>query len=71
MSVLIDCQTCVVRGAACQDCVVTALLGPPPEIGFDEEEQRALEVLAESGLVPRLRMVAPVDGIDSPDAASA
>jgi len=68
MSVLIDCETCVVRGAACEDCVVTALLGPPPEIGFDEEEQRALEVLAESGLVPRLRMVAPVDG---PDVASA
>ena len=64
MSVLIDCETCVVRGAACQDCVVTALLGPPPEIGFDEEEQRALAVLAESGLVPRLRMVAPVDGRD-------
>ena len=52
MSVLIDCDTCLVRGLACHDCVVTVLLGPPPELGFDEEEQRALDVLAESGLVP-------------------
>jgi alkylation response protein AidB-like acyl-CoA dehydrogenase len=68
MSVLIDCDTCVVRGLACHDCVVTVLLGPPPEVGFDEEEQRALAVLAESGLVPQLRMVEPVAG---PDVASA
>jgi hypothetical protein len=64
MSVLIDCDACVVRGLACQDCVVTVLLGPPPEMGFDEEEQRALSVLAESGLVPQLRMVTPVASED-------
>lgn len=58
MSVPIDCDTCVVRGLACQDCVVTVLLGPPPELGFDAEEERALAVLAGSGLVPPLRMVA-------------
>lgn len=68
MGVVIDCDTCVVRGLACHDCVVTVMLGPPPEVGFDAEEQRALEVLAESGLVPRLRMVRPVSG---PDVASA
>lgn len=62
MSVQIDCDTCVVRGPACSDCVVTVLLGPPPELGFDDDEQRALNVLAGSGLVPPLRMVAPVDG---------
>jgi hypothetical protein len=62
MSVHIDCDTCLVRGAACHDCVVTVLLGPPPEVGFDEEEQRALTVLADSGLVPRLRMVEPLAG---------
>ncbi len=27
---LIDCDTCTVRGAGCADCVVTALLGAPP-----------------------------------------
>ena len=68
MSVTIDCDTCVVRGLACHDCVVTVLLGPPPEFGFDDEESRALGVLAESGLVPPLRMVRPVDG---PDVATA
>lgn len=68
MSVHIDCETCVVRGPACGDCVVTVLLGPPPELSFDDDERRALSVLAESGLVPPLRMVAPVSG---PDVASA
>ncbi len=68
MSIRIDCDTCVARGPACDDCVVTALLGAPPERGFDNDEQRALEVLAGSGLVPPLRMVAPVSG---PDVASA
>jgi len=58
----IDCDTCVVRGLACHDCVVTVLLGPPPELTFDDEERRALDVLAAGGLVPPLRMVAPLDG---------
>lgn len=62
MSLRIDCGTCVVRGLACHDCVVTVLLGPPPELAFDDEERRALDVLAESGLVPPLRMVLPVAG---------
>jgi hypothetical protein len=56
--VLIDCDSCEVRGLACGDCVVTALLGSPPEgVLLDEEERRALEVLAGSGLVPPLRLV--------------
>ncbi len=64
MSVHIDCDTCAVRGPACHDCVVTVLLGPPPEIGFDDDEQRALQVLAGSGLVPPLRMVRPMSDAD-------
>ncbi|WP_239459839.1 hypothetical protein [Nocardioides daejeonensis] len=56
----VDCDTCVVRGPACHDCVVSVLLGPPPELSFDEEERRALEVLAAGGLVPPLRLVTPV-----------
>ena len=67
MSVTIDCDTCVVRGLACHDCVVTVLLGPPPELGFDDAEARALDVLAESGLIPPLRMVRAMNG---PDVAS-
>lgn len=27
---LIDCDTCTVRGGGCDDCVVTVLLGAPP-----------------------------------------
>lgn len=57
MALQIDCDTCLVRGLACHDCVVTVLLGPPPEAGFDDDERRALAVLADSGLVPHLRMV--------------
>ncbi|MEQ6901154.1 hypothetical protein [Nocardioides sp. YIM 152588] len=60
----IDCDTCVLRGLACHDCVVTVLLGPPPELTIDDEEQRALDVLADSGLVPPLRLVRPVEGPD-------
>jgi hypothetical protein len=29
-AVLIDCDTCTVRGQGCDDCVVTVLLGAPP-----------------------------------------
>ena len=61
MTTTIDCDTCEVRGLHCHDCVVTVLLGPPPELTFDDDEQRALDVLAESGLVPPLRLVRPVD----------
>jgi hypothetical protein len=60
----IDCDTCEVRGLACGDCVVTYLLGAVPEgvggVEFDSEERAALEVLAASGLVPPLRLVAPL-----------
>lgn len=54
---IIDCDTCVVRGAACQDCMVTVLLGSPPPVRLDAEEQRAVDVLAEAGLVPRQPVV--------------
>lgn len=62
MSLHIDCDTCVVRGLACHDCVVTALLGPPPEQALDDDACRALDVLAGSGLVPPMRMVSPESG---------
>ncbi|GGM12660.1 hypothetical protein [Nakamurella endophytica] len=59
----IDCDRCQVRGAACSGCVVTALLGAPPDgVRWDEEERRALGVLADGGLLPPLRLVTVVDG---------
>jgi hypothetical protein len=53
----IDCDTCEVRGRGCGDCVVTVLLGSAPEgVVISDDEQAALAMLADSGLVPPLRM---------------
>ena len=55
---IIDCDRCEVRGLACGDCVVTVLLGAPPEgVVLDHAERTAIGVLAEAGLVPPLRLV--------------
>lgn len=62
-SVTVDCDTCRVRGIGCGDCVVTVLLGGPPEgVTLNDEERRAVEVLAAAGLVPPLRLVQGVAG---------
>ena len=57
---IIDCDGCVMRDIACGDCVVSVLLGPPGASGdgFDAQERAALGVLADSGLVPPLRLLA-------------
>ncbi|MDQ1586197.1 MAG: hypothetical protein QOJ49_771 [Actinomycetota bacterium] len=61
---IIDCDSCEVRGLACGDCVVTALLGSPPSgVEIDESERAALDALAGSGLVPPLRLVLPLDPV--------
>ncbi|CAN3129681.1 hypothetical protein ACNUDN_17265 [Mycobacterium sp. smrl_JER01] len=54
-TVRIDCDDCAVRGPGCRDCVVSVLLGVPETLRVDE--RRALEVLAEVGLAPKLRLV--------------
>jgi hypothetical protein len=54
-AVTIDCDDCAVRGPGCKDCVVSVLLGVPDTLLYDE--RAALEVLAEAGLAPRLRLV--------------
>jgi hypothetical protein len=55
-AVVVDCDGCTARPAACGGCVVTFLLGTPPEgVELDDQEQQALAVLAESGLVPALQ----------------
>lgn len=63
----IDCGSCTMAGLACDDCVVTVLLGPPgleapvplaPAVAeVPAEHAPALEVLAQAGLVPPLRLV--------------
>ena len=58
---VIDCESCAVRFSACSECVVGVLLGVPPgapNVSLDAPERQALDVLAEQGLVPRLRLVA-------------
>ena len=67
---VIDCESCAVRISACGECVVAVLLGVPsgaPTVSLDAPEQHALEVLAEQGLVPRLRLVATRPGRTRPD----
>ncbi|HEY3436451.1 MAG TPA: hypothetical protein VGK35_02070 [Actinotalea sp.] len=66
---MIDCDSCTVRGDACSDCVVTFLTIPvraeppvpasaraPAAVDLDDAERRAIGVLARSGLVPPLRL---------------
>jgi hypothetical protein len=52
---VIDCDECAVRGLACRDCVVSVILGVPETLSRDE--RAALDVLADVGLTPRLRLV--------------
>ncbi|MEV6284867.1 hypothetical protein [Kribbella sp. NPDC051770] len=69
---LIDCDACVMRGPGCQDCVVTVVLGltaeRSAELRIDDDERAALDVLAQSGLVPPLRLVHAVSSVE-PNAA--
>jgi hypothetical protein len=62
MTTHIDCDTCLVRGLHCHDCVVTVLLGPPDELVLDDGDREALDALAAGGLVPPLRLVTPMPG---------
>jgi hypothetical protein len=54
-SLVIDCDSCLARGPACRDCVVTCLLGTPPPEGrrLDEHQVQAIGALSASGLVHR------------------
>ncbi len=56
---LIDCTDCAMQHTlACRDCVVTHLLHDligPTEL--DHDRAKALDVLAEAGLVPQLRLM--------------
>ena len=65
---LVDCDSCEVRGKACQDCVVSVLLGTPPSNTLDTSEQRAIDALASAGLVPKLRLI-PIRPVTTPEVA--
>lgn len=57
----LDCGTCVARGPACSDCVVTVLLGMPgqAEPTLVDPERAALQALCDAGMLPPLRLVRP------------
>ena len=59
---LIDCDTCVAGPQACTDCVVSVLLGTRDDGRLVSEEERAIGVLSDSGLVPPLRLVRDESG---------
>jgi len=57
-SFTISCDDCTMRAtAACDDCVVTYLCGREADdaVTIDLAEERAVRLLADVGLVPRLR----------------
>ena len=57
---VIDCATCLASGEDCGDCVMSFMAEPDfgRPIRFSQEEKQALEVMADAGLVPALRLVA-------------
>jgi hypothetical protein len=55
---LIDCEQCAMEDtSACDDCVVTCLLGEQGPVDLSDSQAEAVTNLAEQGLVPRLRLV--------------
>jgi hypothetical protein len=54
---LIDCDKCEARNLECDDCVVSVMLGRPVDVvEIGDGERRALDVLAEGGMLPPLRL---------------
>src|SRR3954453_4581234 len=56
---LIDCATGEMRDVACDDRVISVLLGSPPQVEIADETNAALRALADGGLVPPLRHITP------------
>lgn len=61
---IIDCDSCAVRGLECGDCVVTVLLRGSAD-DLDAREREAIAVLSQAGMLPPLRLVAG-DGAPEP-----
>ncbi|GAB3571622.1 hypothetical protein GCM10027445_27210 [Amycolatopsis endophytica] len=55
-TVIIDCNRCALRGRACGECVLSAVVDPPPVVELDDQELAAVELLADAGLVPPVRL---------------
>ncbi len=56
--ITIECDSCQLQhSTACDDCMVSFLLGREPEdaVVIDADEARAMRMLERAGLVPSLR----------------
>jgi hypothetical protein len=62
-SMLIDCDSCLAKDIACDDCVITVLFNEglltDRVVNLDQDEADALAALADAGLLPQLRLVPP------------
>lgn len=61
-TLVIDCAVCTARASdRCDDCLVTHLVGHEEgsPVELDVDEQKAVEMLADAGLVPRSRFEPP------------
>ena len=57
-SFVVDCSECVMQGTdTCRECVVTFICNREPDdaVVIDADEARAVRLLSDAGLVPRLR----------------
>lgn len=57
---IISCDDCIMQNTStCDDCVVTFICGREPDeaVIIDVAEARAVHLLGEAGLVPRLQQV--------------
>ena len=62
---VIDCDSCSVRGRACHDCVISVFLEISPRpVQLEQAEVDAVDALAAAGLVPPLRLVRGVAAED-------
>jgi hypothetical protein len=54
---IIDCETCDMRHTkACDDCIVTALLGDHGILVLAEDEKAAIDEMSKIGLVSPIRL---------------
>ena len=61
---IIDCQTCDMREThACDDCVVSALVGEDGILELVDAERSAIESMSRVGLVSPIRLVNSQDSL--------
>ena len=60
---IIDCGTCVAQHTeACDDCIVSALVGPGGIIELANDEKAAIDAMSSVGLVSPIRLMLPQRG---------